>query len=212
MHSFDWVKGMTTEEFKQRVNTISRGYQMVRDIEECAELASQNPLLLPVLRDVLMQVVVSRDWKNPVWSRSLHILVNAGSSGSLFHVLDFIKKLPDSVPFALVELLGNLLPAYRRIVVGPAKELCEFPEGSAQRAIGIQTLCNLHLEGLLPPENLDYLAGLLGGFEVDPFFTDYLVDLVRSSPSFRARRKGQSPEADDDFLVELQQDEANGIP
>lgn len=203
---------MTSEEFKRRVTTVTRGYQMVRDIEECAELASRNPLFLQVLRGVLMQVLEGRDWKNPAWSRALHILVNAGSSGSLYHVLDFIKKLPDSVPFALVELLGNLLPTYRRIAAGPAKELCEFPAGSPQRAIGIQTLCNLHLEGLLPPENQDYLAAMLGSFEVDPFFTDYLVDLVRSSSSFRQARIGTAADVDDDFLVELQKDESNGIP
>ncbi len=188
--------------------TINRGFQMARDIEECAELAATMPLFLPVLKGLLTDVLKEHDWKNPICARTLHILIRSGTSGSLFTVFDFIKKLPESVPFALVELLGNLLPSYRKIVLGPAKELCEFPQGSPQRAIGIQTLCNLHLEGLLPPENLNYLASLLDNFAVDPFFTDYLVDMVKSTRSYRERQS--SPLSDEsainDILVELNPD------
>src|SRR5690606_6779565 len=100
---------------------------------------------------------------------------------------------------------------YKKIVLGPAKELCEFPLGSPQRAVGIQTLCNLHLEELLPPENLNYLASLLSNFEVDPFFTDYLVDMVRSTRSYRMRNRtpAQEDAVFDDILVELNP-ETNG--
>lgn len=200
---------MTPDEFKMKVVTITRGYQMTRDIEECAELASRMPIYLTVLQKLLSEFLKNRDWSSPQCSRTLHILIHSGTSSSLFFMLEFIKKLPESVPFALVELLGNLLPSYRKIVLGPAKELCEFPMGSPQRAVGIQLLCNLHLEGLLPADNLNYLASLLASFEVDPFFTDYLVDMVRSTRSYRERNQTVSAESDlalSDILVEISSD------
>jgi hypothetical protein len=202
---------MTAEEYRNRVLTISRGFQMARDIEECADLASKSPVYMAVLKSLLNEVLQKQDWTSERCARILHILIHTGSSSSLFILLDFIKRLPESVPFALVELLGNLLPSYKKIVIGPAKELCEFPHGSPQRAVGIQTLCNLHLEDLLPSENLDYLASLLTNFEVDPFFTDYLVDMVRSTRSFRQRNQPSVQEDGllDDILVELNS-EANG--
>ncbi|MBW7857697.1 MAG: hypothetical protein H3C43_05250 [Leptonema sp. (in: Bacteria)] len=200
---------MTPDEFRTKVVTITRGYQMTRDIEECAEMAARMPLYLPVLQKLLSEFLSKHDWSSPQLSRTLHILIHSGTSSSLFYVLDFVKKLPESVPFALVELLGNLLPSYRKIVLGPAKELCEFQMGSPQRAVGIQLLCNLHLEGLLPLDNLNYLASLLSDFEVDPFFTDYLVDMVRSTRSFRERNQTVSVESDlalGDILVEMSSD------
>lgn len=200
---------MTPDEFKMKVITITRGYQMTRDIEECAELATRTPIYLTVLQKLLSESLKNHDWSSPQLSRTLHILIHSGTSSSLFFVLEFIKKLPESVPFALVELLGNLLPSYRKIVLGPAKELCEFPMGSPQRAVGIQLLCNLHLEGLLPIDNLNYLASLLASFEVDPFFTDYLVDMVRSTRSYRERNQTVSAESDlalSDILVEISSD------
>lgn len=202
---------MTPDEYRNKVLTINRGFQMARDIEECAELAAKTPLYLPVLKSLLNEVLERQDWKSPQCARTLHILIRSGTSSSLFTVFDFIKRMPESVPFALVELLGNLLPSYKKIVLGPAKELCEFPQGSPQRAVGIQTLCNLHLEELLPPENLNYLASLLSNFEVDPFFTDYLVDMVRSTRSYRMRNRtpAQEDSVFDDILVELNP-ETNG--
>jgi len=199
---------MTPTEYKQKVLTISRGFQMSRDIEDCAQMAAKNPLYLSVLRSILNEIVENHDWQNPHCARILHILINSETSGSLFHILDFVKRLPENVPFALVELLGSLLPSYKKIVLGPAKDLCESEPGSPQRAVGIQTLCNLHLDGLLPGENLPYLADLLKGFEVDPFFTDYLVDLVRSTVSFRDRGKVTVEAAPDltDILIEIGDD------
>ena len=47
------------------------------------------------------------------------------------------------------------------------------------KAIGIQTLCNLYLEGKLDGAELDFLKEVVKDFQTDRFLTHHLVDLVQ---------------------------------
>ncbi len=124
----------------------------------------------------------------------------------MYILLKFIKSLPPSTPFVFVEFLSKLLPYYGKIIVGPTKELIEFPENSPQHAIGIQSLCNLFLDGTIGDENLPYLLSLLEDFQSDIYFSNYLVEMVKSTNEYQSFIKKEKKEIEefeipDDFLV-----------
>lgn len=112
------------------------------------------------------------------------------------------------MPLTFVEFLAKVLSFFGKIIVGPAKELIEYPSGTPQHAIGIQTLCNLFLEGLLGDEHLPYLSSLISRFEEDPYFSSYLIDMVKSTREYKEflkRENVQITEEEiefDSFLIE----------
>ncbi len=127
-------------------------------------------------------------------SAVIHAVASIGSLRSMQMLLRYARSLPDSIPFGAVDLISNVLPTYRRIVMGPIKDLLGENEGSAARAVGIQTLCNLYLEGSLQGEETAYLEQLLKGFDNDGFLTLHVADLVRLEMAYKEKQAAEDLE------------------
>lgn len=138
-------------------------------------------------------------WKeNTHWcAGAVHALARAGTDRTLGLFMEYVRNLPATVPYGVVELLALLLPGFGTRASGTAVVLSRLPKDTAARAVGIQALCNLLNEGLLGRSEQEELQNIVSRFEQDSFYTLELVDLIRS----RLKAEGPSEVEMEDFLV-----------
>ncbi len=178
---------MQIEELKDSLLNVKSNLQKFQLIEEYSKQIHKDKTILENIKIILDNCKTYEDLKKNSYlcSCCIHVLIQSRRPESMYTLIQYIKSLPEFVPITFVEFLGKLLPFFGKIIIGPSKELAEFPSGTPQHAIGIQTLCNLFLDGLLGEENYDYLRKLIYDFRNDYYFTDYLIEMVKSTREFR---------------------------
>lgn len=166
----------------QELEEFGEGYSFVaRILQLSSRGADGDTLSVQILNRMLERCETIENWnKNNRWcSLSMKALARTRSPESLKTILGFVRKLPPQVPFGIIDLLGSILPVYNRIIVAKAREMAEDSESETQRAIGIQTLCNMYLEGLLPGDQARHLESLIDAFKKDRYSTEHLTEMVR---------------------------------
>lgn len=184
-HNIDWSN---TKDVLSHIESLGKGYEFIKFMNSLtSEARNGNSAALSVLTDMLDHCRRQTDWmqKNYWCSMAIRALANTRTPESLKIIIGFIRKLPDTTPFGAIDLISSLLPLYRKIILGPAKELAGEKK-QALRAIGIQTLCNLYLEGSLVGEQANYLQDIVKNFQPDRYLTYHHVELVRTAT--RSRR------------------------
>ncbi|GIX42892.1 MAG: hypothetical protein KatS3mg129_2625 [Leptospiraceae bacterium] len=197
---------MKVEELQNYLKDIQTTYQRFEVIESLAKQIQNDKTILQSIKDILENCKTFEDLKRNsiICSYCIHILIQSQRPESMYILLQHIKSLPDFMPLKYVEFLGRLLPFFGKIIIGPAKELCQYPKGTPQHAIGVQILCNLFLDGLLGEENFPYLIELIRDFEQDPYFTKNLIDMVKSTREYKDFLKKSSKNINKD--LELDED------
>ncbi|MCS7205836.1 MAG: hypothetical protein NZ853_09070 [Leptospiraceae bacterium] len=199
---------MKLEELESIILDASSSFRRYQLIEELSEGISKNRDILNQLYYLLSNKCNSFDnikANSVLCSSCIHILIQSKRPESLFLLIQYIKSLPVQIPITYVEFLGKLLPFFGKIVIGPAKELTRYPDGTPQKAIGIQILCNLFLDGLLGEENYMYLIDLTQNYQNDPYFTKHLFDLVKSTNEYHNFIKSKNLyeiEPQDDIIID----------
>lgn len=178
---------MKIKELQSYLLEIANSYKRYEAIETLSNRISTDKELLKSIEDILSECKNFENLKknNLLCSFCIHILVQSQRPEGMILLIKYIKSLDEFIPTTYVEFLAKLLSFFGKIIIGPTKELIQYPKGTPQHAIGIQTLCNLFLEGLLGEEHLPYLANLIQDFEEDPYFSNYLVEMVKSTREYR---------------------------
>lgn len=192
----------------EHLKSLGGSYQFIEEMTALSERASRGEEeAFATIEEMFESNRTSQAWRENgrMASAVVHALVRTSSSRSMLLLFRFIRSLPSDIPYGTVELLSSLLPSYGPIVIGPTKELCDSHNAPEVRAVGIQTLCNLFLEGKLTATDGQYLAGILNTFEEDRFQSEHHADLVRL---MMKRKKDEQSDAHDtdewrDILVEL---------
>lgn len=158
------------------------GYAFQESIQRISDSAGTgDELSFLVIKEMLKDCPDRDSWKkNNYWcSMALNALSGCQSSEALKFIMSYIRKLPENIPFGVIDLLSGILPRFGKFILGPAKELANDPR-SALRAVGIQTLCNMYLDGELRDDNnIQLLDDLTKNFSQDSYRTEHHVELVR---------------------------------
>jgi hypothetical protein len=151
------------------------------ELSEKGESGDNNSVIL--LSEMLKQCVGKTEWfsHNRWCSMTLKALMMTRTPESLKIIMQFIRNLPEQMPFGAVDLLSSLLPLYRGIITGHVIQLASEGESEVLRALGMQTLCNLYLEGLLNSDHVVYLENLMRSYKGDRYFTQQVIDITRSA-------------------------------
>lgn len=168
----------------EHLRSLGRGYEFINFMNELTiEASSGDTDALNIFATMLKDCRDQVDWieKNYWCSMAIRSLANTRTPESLKIIMGFVRKLPDNTPFGAIDLISSLLPVYKKFILGPAKELVKDDKKQAQKAIGLQTLCNLYLEGSLIGDQATYLESLIRNFEPDRYLTQHHVELVRTA-------------------------------
>ncbi len=201
---------MNIQELHSYILEMANSYKKLEAIEFLSNQLSTNKELLASIKEILSECKTYENLrkKNQICSFCIHVLVRSQRPEGMFILIQYIKSLDTYMPLTYIEFLAKVLSFFGKIIVGPAKELIQYASGSPQRAIGIQVLCNLFLEGLLGDEHLPYLSDLISDFEEDPYFSSYLIEMVKSTREFKEylkKEKKQTIEEEieiDSILIE----------
>ncbi|MCB1323371.1 MAG: hypothetical protein KDK34_24140 [Leptospiraceae bacterium] len=173
------------------IKAIRQGYQLVQAMQKLSrEACSGDEAAFEVLTHMLEECRESEAWhrSSGYCSAVIHAIAQCASLRSMQTLIRYAKNLPDDIPYGTVELLSNILPAYRRIIMGPVKDLIKAPDGSPARAVGLQTFCNLYLNGALQGADIAFLQEEIKAFETDSFLTQHAVDLVRLEMAYKEKQ------------------------
>lgn len=195
---------MNADQLKAKLEEPGQSFRLGGVIQEVAAEARKNPETMVALETLLSECEDEEFWRHQSrWGSTLfHTIVRVGNSRSMMLLLNFARRLPDDFPFGPVDLLGNILPLYGHIMIGPAKELVQSRASSACEAVGVQTLCQLYLDGAIQGDNSRYLQDMIHRFEGDRFLSQYIIELVQTSMQ-RASLEQEDTFDPDDVLVQI---------
>lgn len=180
----------------EELESMGQGYTFLNQMMVISDAASRgDSRALQLLETMLERCEEKNAWSktNNFWcSMTLKALAHSRTPESMKIILGFIRRLPDTTPFGAVDLLSSILPMYSRFIHGPARELLEDKKSAVCRAIGMQTLCNLYIEGSLHGDYASFLEKLAKNFQEDRYLTRHHVDLVRSVSGQRKRQKSST--------------------
>ncbi len=169
--------------YVNQLRDMGKGYEFIKTMTILCDVAADgNRNALSILEIMLGECQSQDKWiKANYWcSMAIRSLINTRTPESMKIILGYIRKLPENTPFGAIDLISSLLPVYRQIILGPAKDLAMQSSRSVLKAIGLQTLCNMYLEGSLTGENALHLYKLIEDFKGDRYLTQHHVELVRS--------------------------------
>ena len=187
----------STAEIISRIKGQASGYHLVREMQDLSERAGADEAAAQqVLTEMLEECLQPECWSKSsrYCSAVIHAVASIGSLRSMQMLLRFARALPAQIPFGTVDLISSVLPGYKRIIMGPIKDLLGEPESSAARAVGIQTLCNLYLEGSLQGAETSYLEEILKNFDQDDYLTQHVADLVRLEMAYKEKQAAEDLE------------------
>jgi len=172
----------TINSIQEHLESLGESYLFIMEMRKLSHAAAANDENAMLTLEAMIQNCGPETWqKKSYWcSAIIHALVNTGTNRSLEVVLQHINAFSETILFGPIELMSNLLPHYGEIVINPAIKMASSKIGSPIRAIGIQILCNLFLEGKLPDAKKEQLNDLLNNFQQDRYLTLQTVELVRS--------------------------------
>lgn len=116
-------------------------------------------------------------------------LIQTGTHRSMLLMMRMLAALPSTVPFGAVELFSNNLPVYGENILPTLRSMIDSDSEPA-RAVAIQTLCNLFLEGKLTEPDAQFLRARIDKLPPDRFGTDEFAELVKSEMQ-RKKEDGQ---------------------
>ncbi|MCB1166394.1 MAG: hypothetical protein KDK37_06755 [Leptospiraceae bacterium] len=194
---------MKAQELREKLEEPGQSFRLGSVIQSVAADARENVETMQALEDLLQDCSDPDFWRTDGrWASTLfHTVVRVGNSRSMMLLLSFARRLPEDFPFGPVDLLGNILPLYGHIMIGPAKELVQENASSACLAVGVQTLCQLYLDGAIYGENMRYLQSMIDDFESDSYLSQNIIELVKNSMQ---RNVPENVDIDpDDVLVQM---------
>jgi len=194
---------MNPEQLREKLEEPGQSFRLGTVIQEVAAEARNSPEVMASLESLLEECKDPEFWRTGArWGSTLfHTIVRVGNSRSMMLLLGFARSLPEDYPFGPVDLLGNILPLYGHIMIGPAKELVRSSSDAAE-AVGLQSLCQLYLDGVVHGDNAEYLQNLIDHFEGDSYLSQNIVELVQTSMHRVSLEEKESIDPDD-VLVEL---------
>ncbi len=175
----------------RKLEEICGSYEFTVKMTELSDLGRNGDRESTELLIAMLSMCGSRNqWfaRNTWCSMAARALIQTRTRESLQFILRFIRDLPDQTPFGAVDLIAGLLPLYGSIITGHAVDLASEGQSEILRALGIQTLCNMYLEGLLSSEHSAYLDKIIRSFKGDRYFTQQITEIVRSSMLSDSRR------------------------
>jgi hypothetical protein len=188
-----------------RLKKLGSGYLLIEEMKRLSSDASQGSEEASLILESMVQECTDPGYfeKNRAYCSSiLNALAHSRTSRSMNELLKFVRKLPESMPYGAVDLIAGLLPLYRKIIIAPLREMVQNDTSEIVRAIGLQTLCNMYMDGLLNSEDARFLKKILDTFSGDSYLTAPLAELTRialSNISFEYHDE----EIFDDLLVEM---------
>ena len=181
---------MTVQERIREIKALSQGYHLVQAMRELSgSAAAGDEQALEVLTGMLAECRSAESWarSSSYCSAVVHAVAQTGTLRSMQLLIRCVSEFDEEMPYGAVELFSSILPTYKRIVMGPLKDLIETGPGPA-RAVGLQSLCNLYLDGQLQGEEIRYLTGCLKKFTQDDYLTLHVADLVRLEISYKEKQ------------------------
>lgn len=194
---------MKPQELKEKLEEPGQSFRLGSVIQEVAIQARTDGETMDSLESLLEPCKDPDFWRSEGrWGSTLfHTIVRVGNSRSMMLLLGFARSLPEDFPYGPVDLLGNILPLYGHIMIGPAKDLVRS-RSAASEAVGLQALCQLYLDGVVHGDNAQYLKELIQGFDGDSYLSQNIVELVHTSMQ-RASLEEEGAIDPDDVLVEI---------
>lgn len=195
---------MNVQELRAKLEEPGQSFRLGGVIQEVAAQAREDADTMASLEELLRECEDEDFWRsNSRWGSTVfHTIVRVGNSRSMMLLLSFARRLPEDFPFGPVDLLGNILPLYGHIMIGPAKELVQSDRSAACVAVGVQTLCQLYLDGAISGDNAQYLQDMIEEFQGDRYLSQYIIELVQTS-MYRATAEEAGNIDPDDVLVPL---------
>jgi len=119
-------------------------------------------------------------WDNgPYMSAVFHALSRTNSDRSFAAITDYVENIKTLFPYGAVELISSLISGYGKKAVEPSFQFAASDVLSI-RAIGVQTLCALYLEGAADEIDVVRIKSLLENYGEDEYLTGHMADLVLS--------------------------------
>ena len=187
----------------EQLKSLGQSYLFVIEMRKISRAASGgDQSALATLENMLSECKDPAAWRNnSYWcSAVVQSLAQSATPKSMAIMLQYSRDLPEETPYGIIELIANLLPGYGKAVGPELKKFAAENPGGPLRAIGIQGLCNLYLEGQLDDKQSKELEGLIKDFQPDNFLTQHLVDLSLN------RMEGSQKIVVDDAIEELLKD------
>ena len=156
---------------------------MVNEMRELGQLAASGDLVAQKAIEMMLldcQNLTNWQKKGHYTSAIIHAAAQIKNVKAMQMIVLLVKNLPIGIPSGGIELLAGILPEFRPFVMGPIRDLMKFDENTPAFLVGIQSMCNLYLEGALEGSDLNFLADKLDGFVSSDYITSHIVDLVRS--------------------------------
>lgn len=182
-------------------------HAMVLAMQQLSDSAAAGDAAsLEALGEMLEECKSPQAWsKNSRYcSAVIHAVGYSGTLRSMKMLLRYARDLPENIPFGTVDLISSILPTYRRIIMGPIKDLLNEAQDGPARAVAIQTMCNLYLEGSLQGSETAYLEDVLKSFDSDGYLTQHVADLVRLEMAYKEKEAQKDlEEMLKGFLVEM---------
>jgi len=175
---------MTFEEKRDHLKELTGSYSLIVEMQDIMERATEDDEeSMQFLEFLLNDCKSLKTWRenNVLCSMSITAYIRTRTPRSMNKIIAFCYELPDQTHFGAIELISTLLPLYRKIILGPIKEMALSGNTQATRAIGLQTLCNMYLEGNLSLEDAKFLEQLVASFKEDRYFSSHITDLVKGA-------------------------------
>lgn len=188
---------MSPAEIKAEIKELD-GLHLIRRLRELSSQAAEGDTnSLQVLGLMLKDCEDLATWQHHsrYASGSIHAVAQVKTLKAMQLIIGLVRSLPEGVPAGIIELLASILPEFQRFVMGPVRELVQKNDHSPAFLVGVQSLCNLYIEGHLEGADVEYLAERLKGFESGDYITQHIVDLVGAEISSHSDKQEQDVEA-----------------
>ncbi|MFN3604855.1 MAG: hypothetical protein ACK4UJ_09115 [Leptonema sp. (in: bacteria)] len=198
---------MKIQELKLYFLEVANSFKRYEAIETLSQKLTKDKELFESIKGILAECNNFENLKknSTICSFSIHVLVQSQRPEGMYILIQHIKSFDSFMPPTYVEFLAKVLSFFGKIIIGPAIELTQYPIGTPQNAIGVQTLCNLFLEGMLGEEHLPYIVKLIQEYDENPYSSQYLIDLIKSTKEFKEfvkKQKNQNLELEEDIQLD----------
>lgn len=173
---------MSGKSIEDKLKSLEGSYLFIIEMQKISrKAAGGDSAALNVLRNMLLECRDGSAWrKRGYWcSASLRALIATESDESLKIVTEYIENLSEDITFGGIELISTLLPLYGKKIVPELLSGKRFIKSAPGRAIRIQALCNIYLEGRLNRTESNKFEKLIKDYKPDRYMTLNLVELAR---------------------------------
>jgi len=187
-----------------RIKELGNGYYFIQEMQNLSEqAASGNGDSIKILESMIGECKESSYWKENCryCSAVINALAHSRTSNSLKIFMKFIEELPEDMPYGAVDLIGGLLPVYKKIILATVKDMAHQSDHKARRAIGMFALSNMALDDDLEESEMRFLLDLLKNFEGDMYYSENFADIAKSYLSARIKEYENQDDILDNILI-----------